>query len=140
MMVVTGPTHGSLQTTRTLRIFLSHTVSGQVWQTGEAAAAATEGGDAAVNFETRQGIPAWAIKIEGRLLEVRIVCTFVRTFQVQLILLQLQNQRAKDKVTPRKFSTFVKRMIVELDRDTTLYPDGNIVEVSHEYFLYVGLP
>jgi len=96
-------------TTRTLRIFLSHTVSGQVWQTGEAAAASTEGGDAAVNFETGQGIPAWAIKIEGRLLE-------------------LQNQRAKDKVTPRKFSTFVKRMIVELDRDTTLYPDGNIVE------------
>jgi len=93
-------------TTRTLRIFLSHTVSGQVWQKGETTLAE---GDASVNFETGQGIPAWAIKIEGRLLE-------------------LQNQRAKDKVPPRKFSTFVKRMIVELDRDTTLYPDNNIVE------------
>jgi len=60
------------QTTRTLRIFLSHTVSGQVWQTGETAPA--EGGDGAVNFETGQGIPAWAIKIEGRLLEVGVVC------------------------------------------------------------------
>lgn len=55
------------QTTRTLRIFLSHTVSDQMWQTGETS---VEGGDA-INFETGQGIPAWAIKIEGRLLEVR---------------------------------------------------------------------
>jgi hypothetical protein len=51
---------------------LSHTVSGQVWQTGETEAA--EGGDAGVNFETGQGIPAWAIKIDGRLLEVRLIC------------------------------------------------------------------
>jgi len=54
----------SRQTTRTLRIFLSHTVSGQLWQTG---------GDVAANFETGEGIPAWAFKIEGRLLEVRSV-------------------------------------------------------------------
>jgi SWI/SNF-related matrix-associated actin-dependent regulator of chromatin subfamily D len=59
------------QITRTLRIFLSHTVTGQVWQAGETAP--TESGEAAVNFETGQGIPAWAIKIEGRLLEVRSV-------------------------------------------------------------------
>ncbi|KAH9916573.1 uncharacterized protein BXZ73DRAFT_105767 [Epithele typhae] len=37
--------------------------------------------------------------------------------------------RAKDKNVPRKFSTLIKHMIVELDRDQTLYPDGNIVEV-----------
>ena len=50
------------QTTRTLRLFLSHTVSGQLWQTG---------GDVGVpNFDTGEGIPAWAFKIEGRLLEV----------------------------------------------------------------------
>ena len=42
---------------------MSHTVSGQVWQVGEA-----EG----VNFETGQGIPAWSLKVEGRLLEVRL--------------------------------------------------------------------
>ncbi|KAG2133791.1 SWI/SNF complex 60 kDa subunit [Suillus bovinus] len=89
-------------TARTLRLFLSHTVSGQLWQTGEAGA---EG----VNFETGQGIPAWCLKVEGRLLE-------------------LPNQRARDRVLPRKFSTLIKRMIVELDRDPTLYPDGNVVE------------
>lgn len=51
------------QATRTLRIFLSHTVSSQQWQNvGEIPPAA--------NFETGEGIPAWPFKIEGRLLEV----------------------------------------------------------------------
>jgi len=53
---------GFPQTTRTLRIFLSHTVSSQLWQTGDIPPVA--------NFETGEGIPAWAFKIEGRLLEV----------------------------------------------------------------------
>ncbi|KAG1853157.1 SWI/SNF complex 60 kDa subunit [Suillus subalutaceus] len=65
--------------------------SGQLWQTGEAGA---EG----VNFETGQGIPAWSLKVEGRLLE-------------------LPNQRARDRVPPRKFSSLIKRMI-----------NGNVVE------------
>ncbi|KAI0270603.1 SWI/SNF complex subunit [Gloeopeniophorella convolvens] len=93
-------------TTRTLRLFLSHTASGQPWQTGEAS---TSGTAEAPNFETGQGIPAWQLKIEGRLLE-------------------LANQRAKDKATPRQFSTLIKTMVVELDRDPALYADGNIVE------------
>ncbi|RDB17579.1 SWI/SNF and RSC complexes subunit ssr3 [Hypsizygus marmoreus] len=87
-------------TTRTLRIFLSHTVSGQLWQTG---------GDVVPNFETGEGIPAWSFKIEGRLLEPA-------------------NQRTRDKVPPRKFSTMIKRMVIELDRDPMVYPEGNIVE------------
>ncbi|KAK0483375.1 BAR-domain-containing protein [Armillaria novae-zelandiae] len=87
-------------TTRTLRLFLSHTVSSQIWQTG---------GEQMANFETGEGIPAWSFKIEGRLLEVG-------------------NQRSKDKAPTRKFSTFIKKMIVELDRDPSLYPEGNIVE------------
>ncbi|KAH0834162.1 SWI/SNF complex 60 kDa subunit [Lanmaoa asiatica] len=91
-------------TTRTLRVFVSHAVSGQPWQVGEA-----DGEGDAVNFETGQGIPAWSLKVEGRLLE-------------------LSHQRSREKAAPRKFSTFIKRMIVELDRDPHLYPDGNIVE------------
>ncbi|KAJ7623357.1 SWI/SNF complex 60 kDa subunit [Roridomyces roridus] len=89
-------------TTRTLRIFISHTASGQSWQTSPDL-------NDPPNFDTGEGIPAWALRIEGRLLE-------------------LPGQRAKDKGPVRKFSTFIKRMIVELDRDPTLYPDGNIVE------------
>jgi hypothetical protein len=42
---------------------------------------------------------------------------------------QLPNTRPKDKVPLRKFSTFIKKMIVELDRDPALYPDENIIEV-----------
>ncbi|ESK90328.1 swi snf and rsc complex subunit ssr3 [Moniliophthora roreri MCA 2997] len=89
-------------TTRTLRIFLGHTVSGQTWQAG------SEGNDN-LNPETGEGIPAWQFKVEGRLLE-------------------LPNQRAKDKVTPRKFSTFIKKMVIDFDRDPKLYPESNIVE------------
>ncbi|KAL1692462.1 hypothetical protein GGG16DRAFT_51371 [Schizophyllum commune] len=90
-------------TTRTLRIFLSHTVSGQPWQTGGVPPENT-------NFETGEGIPAWSFRIEGRLLEP-------------------PNARTKDKAaTTRKFSTFIKRMIVELDRDPSTYAEGNVVE------------
>ncbi|KAK7031327.1 SWI/SNF and RSC complexes subunit ssr3 [Favolaschia claudopus] len=88
-------------TTRTLRLFMSHTVSGQSWQT-------TPDLNDSPNFETGEGIPAWQLKIEGRLLE--------------------SPSQRKDKAVPRKFSTLIKRMVVEFDRDATLYPDGNIVE------------
>jgi len=50
------------QTARTLRVFVSHTVSEQAWQTG--------GNAPEINVETGQGAPAWSLKIEGRLLEV----------------------------------------------------------------------
>ncbi|KAI0798153.1 SWI/SNF complex 60 kDa subunit [Abortiporus biennis] len=96
--------HKPISTTRTLRIFLSHTVSGQPWQQDGTTADA-------VNPETGEGIPAWQFKVEGRLLE-------------------LQTHRAKDRTPPRKLSTFVKSMVIELDRDPAQYPDGNIVEWS----------
>ncbi|KZV74852.1 SWI/SNF complex subunit [Peniophora sp. CONT] len=86
-------------TSRTLRVFVSHTVSEQVWQTSNSDEP---------NFETGKGVPAWQLKIEGRLLEPA-------------------NARQKDKA-PRPFSTFVKDMIVEFERDPALYPDSNIVE------------
>jgi hypothetical protein len=66
------------QMSRTLRLFLSHTVSGQRWQTGD-----TGGMDPGnVNLETGEGLPAWQFKIEGRLLEVsciRIVAFLILT-------------------------------------------------------------
>lgn len=59
------------QTTRTLRIFVSHTVSGQSWQAG------TES-DNLTHSETGENIPAWQLKIEGRLLEARIFLMFLQ--------------------------------------------------------------
>ncbi|KAF5375399.1 hypothetical protein D9615_007956 [Tricholomella constricta] len=104
-------------TTRTVRIFMSHTVSGQLWQTG---------GEISANFETGEGIPAWVFKIEGRLLEVRHIISALGG--VLSLPWKLPNQRTRDKTPQRKFSTMIKRMVVELDRDPTLYPEGNIVE------------
>jgi len=92
-------------TTRTLRLFLSHTSSGQAWQSETSAPGTAD----PPNFETGQGIPAWQLKIEGRLLEP-------------------PNQRAKDRAPPKQFSTLIKSMVVELDRDPTLYPDSNVIE------------
>jgi hypothetical protein len=112
----------SPQTTRTLRLFLNHTVSGQVWQAG-----AEAGGVA--NFETGEGIPAWTFKIEGRLLEVCITLQTHTCISMRISSSQPPNLRSRDKLPQRKFSTLIKRMVVELDRDPTLYPDGNIVEV-----------
>ncbi|KAI0070675.1 BAR-domain-containing protein [Panus rudis PR-1116 ss-1] len=99
----------TLTTTRTLRIFLSHTVSGQTWQQSTDPTA-TPAPDAA-NPETGENIPAFQFKVEGRLLEI-------------------PNQRAKDRVPPRKFSTFLKSMVIELDRDPAQYPEGNIAEFN----------
>lgn len=42
---------------------------------------------------------------------------------------KLPNQRSKDRNPPRKFSSLIKQLVVELDRDPTLYPEGNVVEV-----------
>jgi SWI/SNF-related matrix-associated actin-dependent regulator of chromatin subfamily D len=55
-----------------LRIFLSHTVSGQVWQQGDALS-----NDGNVNIETGEGIPAFQLKVEGRLLEVSCVSIYL---------------------------------------------------------------
>ncbi|KAE9399403.1 SWI/SNF complex protein [Gymnopus androsaceus JB14] len=81
--------------TRTLRLFVSHTVSGQSWQTGT----------------------------EGR--KYGLIQRQARAFQLGSSKLR-QTVRGKDKGPPRKFSTFIKRMMVEFDRDTNLYPENNI--------------
>ncbi|KAI0742381.1 hypothetical protein C8Q80DRAFT_1187942, partial [Daedaleopsis nitida] len=92
--------HDALQriisATRTLRIFLSHTVFGQACQ--------REG----PNPETGENIPAWQLRIDG-------------------LMLERQKERNPPQ-PPTQFSTVIKHMVVEIDRDTTLYPDGNIVE------------
>ena len=58
-----------------------------------------EGGD---------GIPSWTLKIEGRLLDA-------------------PNSGWK-KPAQRKFSSFVSRVIVELQRDPEVFPQGNLIE------------
>ncbi|KAG8876114.1 SWI/SNF complex component snf12 [Tulasnella sp. 332] len=92
---------------RKLRIFLSHAMSGQVWQEPVVVGA----GD----LETGQPIPAWTFRIEGRLLDA-------------------STQRL-NRGPSRKFSSFLKSMVVEFDRDPTLYPESNIVEVYTNHYV-----
>lgn len=91
-----------LQTTRTLRIFLSHSVSGQVWQ--DAVAPLQDGMDA----ESGQSIPAWTFRVEGRLLD--------------------SATSRQNKTPARKFSTFVKRLVVDWDQDPAFYAQSNMAE------------
>ncbi|TIA70087.1 hypothetical protein E3P77_00295 [Wallemia ichthyophaga] len=99
--------HDSLQrpakTTRQLRVFLSNTASGQPWQQREQ----QQFGEM-VNFETGAGIPAWTFKIEGRLLD--------------------GTTTKANRGAPKKFSSLLKSMIVEFDRDSSIYPESSIVE------------
>ncbi|KAJ7589515.1 SWI/SNF complex protein [Mycena floridula] len=71
-----------------------YTVSGQPWQVG------VESAEMA-SIETGESAPAWVFKIEGWLLE----------------------STSSRKGTQRKFSTFVKRMVVERSRDPALYQE-----------------
>lgn len=66
---VSGQLVKSEQVPRTLRIFLSHSVEGQPWQSG-----GDEGGGMtldpqSLDFASGQGIPSWTFKVEGRLLD-----------------------------------------------------------------------
>ncbi|KZV82169.1 hypothetical protein EXIGLDRAFT_627443 [Exidia glandulosa HHB12029] len=92
--------------TRTLRVFLSHSVSGQSWQ--EAAAPLQDG--ASMEVESGQAIPAWTFRVEGRLLDVGSATS------------------RQNKTPARKFSSFVKRLVVDWDQDPNVYAQPNMVE------------
>lgn len=58
--------------------------------------------DSPPNFETGEGVPSWTLRIQGRLL---------------------------DPADAPKFSELLKAMRVEIERDPTLYPEPNHIEV-----------
>ncbi|KAG8714226.1 SWI/SNF complex component snf12 [Ceratobasidium sp. 394] len=91
-----------IKTRRTLRVFISHTASSQIWQTSETSAPP--------NFETGEGVPSWTLRIQGRLLP-----------------LESEGEPAGNQPTP-KFSSLLKAMRVEMERDPALYPEPNHVE------------
>ncbi|KAF9433885.1 SWI SNF, matrix associated, actin dependent regulator of chromatin, sub d, member 1 [Entomortierella beljakovae] len=54
--------------------------------------------------------PSWTLKVEGRLVD------------------EVNASAYKNRQTSRKFSSFFKSVLIELDRDSNLYPNGNFVE------------
>ncbi|KZS95948.1 SWI/SNF complex 60 kDa subunit [Sistotremastrum niveocremeum HHB9708] len=97
--------HKPITVTRKLRIFLSHSCSGQSWQASDDTPLPPN----SLDFETGQGIPSWSFKVEGRLLP------------------STEPSRPIEQ-SPRKFSSFIKSLTVEMDRDPSLYGDANVVE------------
>ncbi|KAF8514419.1 SWI/SNF complex 60 kDa subunit [Hysterangium stoloniferum] len=89
---------------RTLRVFLSHTVDKALPAEGSAT------DPASFDFATGQGIPSWTLKIQGRLLDASSTSPYAASAPV------------------RKFTSFLKGIVVEFDRDPSNYTDSNIVE------------
>ncbi|KAI9469002.1 MAG: hypothetical protein EXX96DRAFT_492611 [Benjaminiella poitrasii] len=88
----------STKVRRTLRIFLSNTAADQPGQLEEGN-----------NFETNDdNAPSWTLRLEGRLLD-----PLIPTKKAQPV---------------QKFTSFFKSIIVELDRDPEMFPEGNIIE------------
>ena len=69
-------------------------------------------------------IPSWTLRVEGRLLEV-LISLFKSDFN---LIIQNKKESAAGQVNA-KFSSFVKSMFIELQRDPALYPEGNVIEV-----------
>lgn len=95
---------------KTLRVFVSNTSSNQPWQTVN-----KKLDNHAFDFDTG-AIPTWTLRIEGKLLE--------------------NKETMKEKL---KFSSFIKSIIVELDRNNRFFSDENIAKVLLVIKLYLKL-
>ncbi|KAF8312533.1 SWI/SNF complex 60 kDa subunit [Clavulina sp. PMI_390] len=92
---------------RTLRVYVSHTTRNQSWQNSEEETPA-------VDFDSGKGIPSWELRVEGKLLPG-----------------PSDAEDSTSSLPPppaRKFSTFLKSAIIELDRDPRIYPEESIIE------------
>ncbi|CAG8549156.1 3361_t:CDS:10 [Ambispora gerdemannii] len=87
-----------MKSKRILRVFVSNTATNQNIQDEE---------EPELDFQAGS-IPSWTLRIEGRLLDPPYSAARGRT--------------------AKKFSTFFKSIIVELDRNPDLYPEGNTME------------
>ncbi|QRV90415.1 SWI/SNF complex protein [Ceratobasidium sp. AG-Ba] len=90
---------------RTLRVFVSHTSSSQAWQASE--------NSVPPNFETGEGVPSWTLRIQGRLLPLDEPGSEAEPASAQ---------------TTHKFSSLLKAMRVEIEREASLYPEPNQVD------------
>jgi SWI/SNF-related matrix-associated actin-dependent regulator of chromatin subfamily D len=105
-----------IKTKRTLRVFLSNLAHNQSWGKAASTSIASNASGAVVGTdmpddflnENDEEIPSWTFKIDGRLLE-----------------------NTKSKAVNRKFSSFIRSMLVEFDRNAIQQPESNIVEWIH---------
>ncbi|KAG0056863.1 SWI SNF, matrix associated, actin dependent regulator of chromatin, sub d, member 1 [Gryganskiella cystojenkinii] len=89
-----------VKTKRTLRIFISNLSHDQETPESDDEEPTLESGPT----------PSWTLKVEGRLVD------------------EVNASAYKNKQTNRKFSSFFRSVMIELERDSNLYPNGNFVE------------
>ncbi|KAF9971687.1 SWI SNF, matrix associated, actin dependent regulator of chromatin, sub d, member 1 [Actinomortierella ambigua] len=88
------------KTKRTLRIFVSNLSHDQDVPEADDDETALDKG----------ATPSWTLKVEGRLVD------------------EANQTSYKNKQNARKFSSFFRSVMIELERDSNLYPNGNFVE------------
>ncbi|KAF9295206.1 SWI SNF, matrix associated, actin dependent regulator of chromatin, sub d, member 1 [Linnemannia elongata] len=89
-----------VKTKRTLRIFISNLSHDQETPESDDDEPRLDSGPT----------PSWTLKVEGRLVDEANASAY------------------KNKQTSRKFSSFFRSVMIELERDSNLYPNGNFVE------------
>ncbi|KAF9083698.1 SWI SNF, matrix associated, actin dependent regulator of chromatin, sub d, member 1 [Mortierella sp. AD031] len=89
-----------VKTKRTLRIFISNLSHDQETPESDEDEPRLDSGPT----------PSWTLKVEGRLVDEANASAY------------------KNRQTSRKFSSFFRSVMIELDRDSNLYPNGNFVE------------
>ncbi|KAG0260111.1 SWI SNF, matrix associated, actin dependent regulator of chromatin, sub d, member 1 [Mortierella polycephala] len=89
-----------VKTKRTLRIFISNLSHDQDTPESDEDEPRLDSGPT----------PSWTLKVEGRLVD------------------EVNASAYKNRQTSRKFSSFFRSVMIELERDSNLYPNGNFVE------------
>ncbi|KAK3848028.1 MAG: SWI/SNF-related matrix-associated actin-dependent regulator of chromatin subfamily D member 1-like protein [Linnemannia gamsii] len=89
-----------VKTKRTLRIFISNLAHDQETPESDDDEPRLDSGPT----------PSWTLKVEGRLVDEANASAY------------------KNRQTSRKFSSFFRSVMIELERDSNLYPNGNFVE------------
>ncbi|KAF9910339.1 SWI SNF, matrix associated, actin dependent regulator of chromatin, sub d, member 1 [Linnemannia zychae] len=89
-----------VKTKRTLRIFISNLSHDQETPESDDEEPRLDSGPT----------PSWTLKVEGRLVDEANASAY------------------KNRQTSKKFSSFFRSVMIELERDSNLYPNGNFVE------------
>ncbi|KAI5789735.1 hypothetical protein DFH27DRAFT_571863 [Peziza echinospora] len=105
---------------KTLRVWISNTAKDQPWQLSDRPLE-----ENAFDFESGQ-IPTFRVRIEGRLLDDEDDDEEADTDSGNESASEKKPATAQKPV--RKFSSFFKSIVVELDRENKLYPEGNLIE------------
>lgn len=68
-------------------------------------------------------IPSWTLRVEGRLMDVLLHIPWLNVYS---------DSKVKGAKSTKKMSSFMRKIVIELDRDPELFPEGNLIEVTSD--------